>query len=71
MLDVRRILCDQSGAQGGRNIRSAGFVKLTRHQNAILLGLIIVLGLALRLWHYTGPIGSDDSHYYLAARLPV
>ena len=42
-------------------------MKLTRHQNAILLGLIILLALALRLWHYTGPIGSDDTSYFLGA----
>ena len=42
-------------------------MKLSRYQNAILLCLIILLALALRLWHYTGPIGSDDNAYTLGA----
>jgi len=41
--------------------------KLLRFQNAILLSLIILLALGVRLYHYTGPIGSDDTWYYLGA----
>lgn len=42
-------------------------MKLSRRQNAVLLCLIILLALAIRLRHYTGPIGSDDTWYYLGA----
>ena len=42
-------------------------MKWSRYGNAILLCLIILLALAVRLRHYTGPIGSDDTSYYLRA----
>ena len=42
-------------------------MKWSRYGNAILLCLIILLALYVRLRHYTGPIGSDDTWYYLAA----
>lgn len=38
-----------------------------RFKNTILLLLIILLALAVRLRYYTGPIGSDDTWYYLGA----
>ena len=42
-------------------------MKSERFKNSILLLLIILLALAVRLRHYTGPIGSDDTWYYLGA----
>jgi 4-amino-4-deoxy-L-arabinose transferase-like glycosyltransferase len=38
-----------------------------RFANAIVLCLIVLLALGLRIIFYTGPIGSDDHDYYLAA----
>jgi len=35
--------------------------------NVILLFLIVLLALGLRVFCYTGPIGSDDNSYYLGA----
>ena len=36
-------------------------------RNAILLFLIVLLALGLRIFCYTGPIGSDDNSYYIGA----
>ncbi len=38
-----------------------------RYADAVILCLIVLLALGLRLAFYTGPIGSDDHDYYLAA----
>jgi 4-amino-4-deoxy-L-arabinose transferase-like glycosyltransferase len=40
---------------------------LKRSVQIALLCLILLLALGLRIAHYTGPIGSDDHDYYLAA----
>jgi 4-amino-4-deoxy-L-arabinose transferase-like glycosyltransferase len=64
---VRRVLRDQGDPQGDRDIRSAGLLKSERFKNTILLLLIILLALVVRFRHYTGPIGSDDTWYYLGA----
>ncbi|RJP21714.1 MAG: phospholipid carrier-dependent glycosyltransferase [Candidatus Abyssobacteria bacterium SURF_5] len=40
---------------------------MKRSVQIVLLSLILLLALLLRIWHYTGPIGSDDHDYYLAA----
>ncbi|RJP64318.1 MAG: phospholipid carrier-dependent glycosyltransferase [Candidatus Abyssobacteria bacterium SURF_17] len=42
-------------------------VRRPRFATAVLLSLIILLALGLRFACYTGPIGSDDHDYYLAA----
>jgi 4-amino-4-deoxy-L-arabinose transferase-like glycosyltransferase len=42
-------------------------LKSERFKNTILLLFIILLALGVRLRHYTGPIGSDDTWYYLGA----
>jgi len=42
-------------------------LKWSRFANAIFLFLIIILALGVRLRHYTGPVGSDDTWYYLGA----
>jgi 4-amino-4-deoxy-L-arabinose transferase-like glycosyltransferase len=39
----------------------------SRYKNGALLLLILLIALGMRLWHYTGPIGSDDTWYYLGA----
>ena len=39
----------------------------SRYKNGALLLLILFIALGMRLWHYTGPIGSDDTWYYLGA----
>ncbi len=42
-------------------------MKLPRFSNGALLCLIVFMALAVRLAYYTGPIGSDDTWYYLGA----